>query len=247
MGKLKIYLHLLKYRISKKTPVKDLDIKLYFTMGDDPSRRVGFGGLGGLGGFSAPPTDSNVPLTSGGGVVSPYLNFDPALINPTNQDAFIFPEGIGSRQRGRFELAFSMIGGSVLTGGAVGAGLGFFSGVAEARNLEYKGTLRRTQILNHITKRAAASAQMLGVVALMYSVFGVAISKCRDTEDDAINTISAATLTGFLFKSSAGWKKCLRGGVAGAVIGGAYLAITSSKKFTDYVEDSMNNARLKRY
>merc|ERR1712042_177772 len=111
-------------------------------MGDDPSRRVGFGGLGGLGGFSAPPTDFNVPLTSGGGVVSPYLNFDPALINPTNQDAFIFPEGIGSRQRGRFELAFSQIGGSVLTGGAVG----LFKGAAETRQADYRGALRRTQI-----------------------------------------------------------------------------------------------------
>jgi len=216
-------------------------------MSDDPSRRGGFGGFGGLGGFSAPPTDFNVPLTSGGGVVSPYLNFDPALINPANQDAFIFPEGIGSRQRGRFELAFSMIGGSVFVGGAVGACHGLLKGVSEARQLNYKGALRRTQILNHLTKRSAASAQMLGVVALMYSAFGVLISKCRDTEDDAINTISAATATGLLFKSSTGWKKCLRGGVAGAAIGAAYLAITSSKNFNDYVEDHMNNARLRRY
>lgn len=41
---------------------------------------------------------------------------------------------------------------------------------------------------------------MLGVVALMYAAFGVLISKCRDTEDDGINTVSAATLTGLLFK-----------------------------------------------
>lgn len=216
-------------------------------MADDPSRRGGFGGFGGLGGFSAPPSDFNVPLTSGGGVVSPYLNFDPALINPTNQDSFIFPEGIGSRQRGRFELAFSMIGGSVFAGGAVGAGMGLFKGISETRKLNYKGALRRTTILNHLTKRSAASAQMLGVVALMYAAFGVLISKCRDTEDDGINTVSAATLTGLLFKSSAGWKKCLRGGVVGAGIGGAYLAVTSSKNFTDYVEDHMNNARLRRY
>jgi len=218
---------------------------------DDPSRRggfSGFGGLGGLGGFSAPPTDfGSVPLTSGGGVVSPYLNFDPALINPTNQDSFIFPEGIGSRQRGRFELAFSQIGGSVLAGGAVGGTVGLFKGVTETKRSDYSGALRRTQILNYVTKRSAATAQMLGVVALMYSAFGVLISKCRDSEDDAANTIAAATLTGLLFKSTAGWKKCLRGGVAGAALGGIYVAVTSSKNFTDYVEDHMNNARLRRY
>jgi len=216
---------------------------------DDPSRRGGgFGGFGGLGGFSAPPPEfGNVPLTSGSGVVSPYLNFDPSLINPTNQDSFIFPEGIGSRQRGRFELAFSQIGGSVLTGGAVGGTVGLFKGVAETRQADYRGALRRTQILNYVTKRSAATAQMLGVVALMYSALGVLISKCRDSEDDAANTIAAATLTGLLFKSTAGWKKCLRGGVAGAAIGGIYVAVTSSKNFTDYVEDHMNNARLRRY
>jgi len=216
---------------------------------DDPSRRGGgFGGLGGLGGFSAPPSEfGNVPLTSGGGVVSPYLNFDPALLNPASQDSFIFPEGIGSRQRGRFELAFSQIGGSVLAGGAVGGTVGLFKGVTETSRSDYRGALRRTQILNYVTKRSAATAQMLGVVALMYSAFGVLISKTRESEDDAANTIAAATLTGLLFKSTAGWKKCLRGGVAGAALGGLYVAITSSKNFTDYVEDHMNNARLRRY
>jgi len=216
---------------------------------DDPNRRGGgFGGLGGLGGFSAPPSDfGSVPLTSGSGVVSPYLNFDPALLNPANQDSFIFPEGIGSRQGGRFELAFSQIGGSVLAGGAVGGTVGLFKGVTETKRADYTGALRRTQILNYVTKRSAATAQMLGVVALMYSALGVLISKCRDSEDDAANTIAASTLTGFLFKSTAGWKKCLRGGAAGAALGGLYVAVTSSKNFTDYVEDHMNNARLRRY
>jgi len=226
-------------------------------MTDDPSRRGGgglMGGFGGYGGYAIPPSDfgGNVPLTSGGlgggGVISPYLNFDPSLIAPNNsQDSFIFPEGIGSRQRGRFEYAFSQIGGSVLTGGAVGGTIGLFKGVAETKRSDYRGALRRTQILNYVTKRSAATAQMLGVVALMYSAFGCIISKLRDSEDDAINTVSAATITGLLFKSTAGWKKCIRGGIAGAAIGSVYVAITSSKDFTNYVEDRMNNARLRRY
>ena len=37
--------------------------------------------------------------------------------------------------------------------------------------------------------------------ALMYSIFGTVIAKTRDVEDE-LNTLTAATLTGFLFKSS---------------------------------------------
>lgn len=38
-------------------------------------------------------------------------------------------------------------------------------------------------------------------LALLYSVFGVAIEKARGAEDD-INTMAAGTLTGMLFKSA---------------------------------------------
>ena len=44
---------------------------------------------------------------------SPYLNIDPSVLQEGPQ--YIFPEG-ASKQRGRFELAFSQIGGSVITG-----------------------------------------------------------------------------------------------------------------------------------
>ena len=41
--------------------------------------------------------------------ISPYLNFDPSYLG-TTQPEFIFPEG-AAKQRGRFEVAFSQIGG----------------------------------------------------------------------------------------------------------------------------------------
>lgn len=44
---------------------------------------------------------------------SPYLNIDPSALQEAPQ--YIFPEG-ASKQRGRFELAFSQIGGSVMLG-----------------------------------------------------------------------------------------------------------------------------------
>lgn len=43
---------------------------------------------------------------------SPYLNYDPRILQQA-QPEFIFPEG-ASKQRGRFELAFSQIGSAVI-------------------------------------------------------------------------------------------------------------------------------------
>lgn len=44
---------------------------------------------------------------------SPYLNYDPRVFSQQTQPEFIFPEG-ASKQRGRFELAFSQIGSAVM-------------------------------------------------------------------------------------------------------------------------------------
>lgn len=51
----------------------------------------------------------NVPVTSKQNLsqLSPYLNFDPVYL-PPSQPEFIFLDG-NSRQRGRFELAFSQV------------------------------------------------------------------------------------------------------------------------------------------
>ena len=39
------------------------------------------------------------------------------------------------------------------------------------------------------------------ISALIYSIFGVALSKLRGNTEDDINTLSAATMTGVVFKS----------------------------------------------
>lgn len=43
---------------------------------------------------------------------SPYLNYDPQILKQS-QPEFIFPEG-ASKNRGRFEFAFSQIGSAVI-------------------------------------------------------------------------------------------------------------------------------------
>lgn len=150
------------------------------------------------------------------------MNVDPSLLGVGNDSQFIFPEG-SSQQRGRFELAFSQIGGSVFAGAVIGASTGLYRGVSGTAQLQ--GAIRRTQLINYVTKHGASSAQTLGVIAFLYSGFGVILSKARGA-DDEMNTLAAATLTGTIFKSSAGLRGCARGGLIGLGLSTVYLCAT---------------------
>ena len=120
---------------------------------------------------------------------SPYLTYQP--YNDPNQ--YIIPNAAPGHQRGRFELAFSQIGGSVLTGALFGGTLGTVRGLKLVKDVP-SYAVKRTQMLNSIVKGGTSSANAFGVVALVYSAIGVGLSLMRD--DDDINTMSAATLTG---------------------------------------------------
>lgn len=50
-------------------------------------------------------------------------------------------------------------------------------------------------------KKSAASANTLGVIAVMYSGIGVILQLARGV-DDEVNTLTAATTTGMLFRST---------------------------------------------
>jgi hypothetical protein len=63
----------------------------------------------------------------------------------------------------------------------------------------YFGTLPR--LLNYVFKRGSATANVLGVIAVMYSGFGVLLSYGRGV-DDELNTLAAGTTTGLLYKCS---------------------------------------------
>lgn len=74
---------------------------------------------------------------------SPYLNYDPRFLQSV-QPEFIFPEG-AAKQRGRFELAFSQIGSSVMLGAAIGGSAGLYNGFRLTTLAKETGKLRRTQ------------------------------------------------------------------------------------------------------
>jgi len=195
-------------------------------MGDDYlNKPISIGG--GLGSTPA-PSRSIIP--------SPYLNYDPRYLQQS-QPEFIFPEG-ASKQRGRFELAFSQIGSSVMIGAGIGGVAGFYNGIRATNLAQQTGKLRRTQLLNHVMKQGSATANTLGTIAVLYSAFGVLLSWTRG-EDDELNTIAAGGATGLMYKSTAGLKKCVLGGGVGLALSSLWVlySIASSKKqgFKQYV------------
>ncbi|XP_028826420.1 mitochondrial import inner membrane translocase subunit Tim23 [Denticeps clupeoides] len=179
------------------------------------------GGLGSLfGGGAAEYSNSElsgVPLT-GMSPLSPYLNVDPRYL-VQDADEFILPTG-ANKTRGRFELAFFTIGGCCMTGAAFGTLNGLRMGLKETRDMAWSKP-RNVQILNMVTRQGASWANTLGSLALLYSVFGVAIEKARGAEDD-VNTVAAGTLTGMLYKSPGGLKGVARGGLAGLALSALY-------------------------
>lgn len=194
---------------------------------NDSQQTGGYGGM--FGSYGAADPTMNVGVTSGANsVMSPYLNFDPATLGVQQDSQYIFPEGATGR-RGRFELAFSQIGCSVMAGGLVGGLRGTYTGRRECRAAQLTGPVWRTQMLNYVGKQSASSAQALGAVALMYSLFGVGISKARGV-DDELNTVAAGTATGLLFKSAAGLRQCAAGGLVGAAVAATYVLVTGQDK-----------------
>nr|QBH72746.1 hypothetical protein [Nicoletia phytophila] len=182
--------------------------------------------------YSAGDPSMNVPVYSQQGLapLSPYLNFDPTYLQQS-QPEFIFPEG-AARQRGRFELAFSQIGGSCMIGASVGGMGGLYNGLKSTTLAGQTGKLRRTQLLNYVMKQGATTANTLGVLAVMYSGFGVLLSWLRGSDDEA-NTLVAATATGLLYKSSAGLRKCATGGAIGFGLAAAYCLWNSRDRIND--------------
>ncbi|XP_059617602.1 mitochondrial import inner membrane translocase subunit Tim23 [Phlebotomus argentipes] len=178
------------------------------------------------------PTPSRKQATQS---LSPYLNYDPRFLQSA-QPEFIFPEG-ASKQRGRFELAFSQIGSSVMTGAAVGGVAGLYNGIKATNLANQTGKLRRTQLLNHVMKQGSATANTLGTIAVMYSGFGVLLQWARG-EDDEINTVLAGAGTGLLYKSTAGLRKCAIGGGVGFTLAALYclwgISRGKSSKFSDF-------------
>jgi len=141
----------------------------------------------------------NLGAAAGYPLSSPFLQVDPSLVNtPTIANEFIFPDGGTKSNRGRFELAFAQIGGSIMSGAAVGGVLGTFRGLQEVATMKETISIKRTHLLNYITRNGARVGNSFGTIALIYSALGVGLSFVPGLEDE-IGTGIAATATGTLY------------------------------------------------
>ncbi|TRY79791.1 hypothetical protein TCAL_09993 [Tigriopus californicus] len=153
--------------------------------------------------------------------LSPYLNVDPSYLQSATPE-FILNE---DNKRGRMENSFTAIGSSVIIGSTVGGLYGLFDGMRKTADM--KGRLRRTQVTNYTLKSGGSVSNSLGTVAVIYSSLYSLIS-LQHEDDDEIKSIVTGGLTGALYKSSAGLRKC---GMAGAFgLGLATLWVMVLKK-----------------
>lgn len=159
----------------------------------------GLGGIGGLGGAQQ---------------LSPYLNFDPSYLQSSEPDYIYDTEA----KRGRLEKSFTAIGSSVCVGAVMGGTYGLFDGIRQTALADMsKSKLRRTQITNYTLKSASSASNAMGSVVVCYSLFHTLVSLADDDSaipDEAKSCISG-TLTGLMFKSTAGAVKCAKGGLLG--------------------------------
>lgn len=81
------------------------------------------------------------------------------------------------------------------------------------------------RLINHVMKQGSATANTLGSITVIYSVFGTLLQFARG-EDDELNTVLAGTASGLLYKSTAGLKKCAIGGAIGLTLSLAYCSLT---------------------
>lgn len=125
------------------------------------------------------------------------------------------------RRRSWNELWFDRVGTCYMTGLASGTVWGLYDGL---RHPEGRTTrLRTNSLLNGLTRRGPFLANTLAVLAVMYSPMESAIGRYRGVQDTT-NSLAAATITGVVYKSTAGVRAMCVAGVAGCALIGVYTA-----------------------
>lgn len=91
---------------------------------------------------------------------------------------------------------------SIFLGAFFGAARGLYNGFNDPEIKKLPSVaVKRTQMLNHMVKSGSVTSQTLGSIGLIYAISDYLIHKARLDADDEINTLVAATMTGFLYKS----------------------------------------------
>lgn len=150
--------------------------------------------------------------------------YDPSTYKHTNQPEYLFPEK-AKKDRSFGEKMFYGTGVSYLAGQAIGGSWGLYEGLKHADGTTAR--LRINTVLNGLTKRGPFVANAFGVLAIGYTGINFGIVELRGGDDDAINQISAATLTGVLYKATGGMRRMALAGAVGAIIGTTGVLLTN--------------------
>ncbi|XP_003385589.1 PREDICTED: mitochondrial import inner membrane translocase subunit tim23-like [Amphimedon queenslandica] len=149
----------------------------------------------------------------------------PSLYSPYSLDPNYLPQGpefifpVEVRKKSWNEQMFDRTGSCYLLGLTAGGAWGLWEGI---RRPEGRTTrLRVNSVLNSCTRRGPFLGNTAAVLALMYSPLCSALAHYRGV-DDSINSIAAASITGLLYKSTAGLRAMGVAGAAGCVALGIY-------------------------
>ena len=119
---------------------------------------------------------------------------------------------------------FDQFFNALMSGMSVGGALGFFEGLRKARQLPNPTPkLRQNAIVNAMGKRGPGLAANLAVMALMFTASERMALYSRD-KDDVLNSVIAASATGFMFNCASGLRKCL----VYTVLGGAGMGVAAA-------------------
>eukprot|EP00102_Acyrthosiphon_pisum_P019988 XP_016657198.1 PREDICTED: mitochondrial import inner membrane translocase subunit Tim23-like [Acyrthosiphon pisum] len=170
-------------------------------------------------------------------VPSPYLKYGPQV--QPSQPEYIFLDGAGSKQRGRFETCFIEIGTWYSVGGTTGIIHGLHNGMKIVLRDKQTRTYNRTQLLNSILKNGSSMSDKFGTVAVYYSIFGIILEKTRGQKDGIYNNIIAGTSTGLLYRSTSGLRSCGIGGLLGFSFTTIYSFISSRTKIIEDIRETI--------
>lgn len=177
-------------------------------------------------------------LPDGSRPVLPAAMIDPRVVAPMlgrfdqpmpGQHEYLQVPGMGNPNDPNFRRSWgerlTYNAGRMYLLGLVGGGsYGLYEGMRDSA-----GQIRRLRInavLNATSRHGPMLGNQLGVIGMMFSGLETAASAARG-EDDMLNPIGAATLTGVLYKMGSGPRAAT---VAGVIGGGLVAAVTLAGK-----------------
>jgi import inner membrane translocase subunit TIM23 len=118
-------------------------------------------------------------------------------------------------------------------GMAAGGAWGLYEGLrVQSAAMRTESTkLRVNTVLNAVTRRGPLVGNSAGVLTMFYTTFAHGIAAMRGGEEDVWNDVAAASISGALFKSTAGVKPMAQSGLAFGL-----LAAVASAAHEAYVE-----------